>query len=168
MRTVGNREVYLPELEKGNLTVVPEYAGTLTEFLNKKQNGADAAAKASSDLDATVTALDAAGPKPGLVFGKPAAAAGPERVRRHQGVRRQERRQDAVRAGRQVRRSRARRPAGVPAAPVLPAGSEKTYGMEFASFKALDAGGPLTKSALKSGQIAIGLVFSSDGSLATG
>ena len=64
MRTVGNREVYEPELEKGNLTVVPEYAGTLTEFLNKKANGADAAgAWPRSDLDATVKALTALGAK---------------------------------------------------------------------------------------------------------
>jgi len=34
VKTVGNRELYEPALEKGQLQVVPEYAGTLTEFLN--------------------------------------------------------------------------------------------------------------------------------------
>jgi osmoprotectant transport system substrate-binding protein len=37
--------------------------------------------------------------------------------------------------------------------------------LSFSSFKSLDTGGPLTKSALKKGDIQVGLVFSSDGSL---
>ncbi|MEP6697919.1 MAG: glycine betaine ABC transporter substrate-binding protein, partial [Pseudonocardiales bacterium] len=53
VQTIGNRELYLAALEKGEIDVVPEYAGTLTEFINKKQNGPNAAPKASSDLTAT-------------------------------------------------------------------------------------------------------------------
>lgn len=56
-KTVQNREVYEPELEKGTIDVVPEYAATLTEFFNLKKNGPKAKAAASSDLDATLTAL---------------------------------------------------------------------------------------------------------------
>ncbi|WP_329066976.1 ABC transporter substrate-binding protein [Streptomyces sp. NBC_01429] len=58
--TVKNRELYEPSLEKGEIDVVPEYAATITEFLNAKVNGAKAAeAKplASSDADATVAEL---------------------------------------------------------------------------------------------------------------
>jgi hypothetical protein len=39
--------------------------------------------------------------------------------------------------------------------------------MKFTGFPALDAGGPLTKTAIKQGRIQIGLVFSSDGELST-
>ncbi|WJV47058.1 ABC transporter substrate-binding protein [Streptomyces flavofungini] len=53
VKTVQNREVYEPELKKGTIDVAPEYAATLTEFLNLKKNGADAKPLASSDLDAT-------------------------------------------------------------------------------------------------------------------
>jgi osmoprotectant transport system substrate-binding protein len=35
--------------------------------------------------------------------------------------------------------------------------------LHFASFKQLDSGGPLTKTALANGQIDVGLVFTSDG-----
>ncbi|QHY97317.1 Glycine betaine/carnitine/choline-binding protein OpuCC precursor [Streptomyces sp. S4.7] len=59
--TVKNRELYEPSLEKGEIDVVPEYAATLTEFLNAKVNGADEALKtplASSDTAATVAALE--------------------------------------------------------------------------------------------------------------
>src|SRR4051794_17594098 len=75
VKTVGNRELYEPALEKGQLQVVPEYAGTLTEFLNKKANGADAAPKASGDLAATVSALTDLGSAVGLKFGDAADAA---------------------------------------------------------------------------------------------
>ena len=42
VQTIGNRELYEPELEKNKIQVVPEYAATLTEFLNTKQNGENA------------------------------------------------------------------------------------------------------------------------------
>ncbi|WP_431959313.1 ABC transporter substrate-binding protein [Actinacidiphila sp. bgisy160] len=57
IKTVDNRELYEPALEKGQIDVVPEYAATLAEFLNAKANGKDAPPVASSDVDATVTAL---------------------------------------------------------------------------------------------------------------
>lgn len=57
IKTVENREIYEPQLEKGAIDVVPEYAATLAEFLNLKQNGSNAKAVASSDVDATVAAL---------------------------------------------------------------------------------------------------------------
>ncbi|MDT0321463.1 ABC transporter substrate-binding protein [Streptomyces millisiae] len=55
--TVDSREIYEPELESGGIDIVPEYAATLTEFLNAKVNGADAEPVASSDVEETVTAL---------------------------------------------------------------------------------------------------------------
>ena len=42
------------------------------------------------------------------------------------------------------------------------------YGIHFKAFKALDAGGPLTKAALDKGDIDVGLIFSSDSAFATG
>ncbi|KIF76000.1 amino acid ABC transporter substrate-binding protein [Streptomyces sp. 150FB] len=58
--TVENRELYEPALEKGDIDVVPEYAATLTEFLNAKVNGSAKALKkplASADVAATVGEL---------------------------------------------------------------------------------------------------------------
>jgi osmoprotectant transport system substrate-binding protein len=75
VKTIGNRELYLPALEKGELGVVAEYVGTLTEFLNKKQNGESAAPKASGDLEKTRAELTKLGDKAGLKFGEPSEAA---------------------------------------------------------------------------------------------
>ncbi|MFD7545981.1 ABC transporter substrate-binding protein [Streptomyces sp. NPDC059578] len=57
VKTVENREIYEPALEKGTIDVVPEYAATLAEFLNADKNGPDAEPVASSDVDATVAEL---------------------------------------------------------------------------------------------------------------
>ncbi|GAA3821249.1 ABC transporter substrate-binding protein [Streptomyces phyllanthi] len=57
LKTVENREIYEPQLEKGAIDVVPEYAATLAEFLNAEENGPNAEPVASSDVDATVAAL---------------------------------------------------------------------------------------------------------------
>ncbi|MGY0485859.1 ABC transporter substrate-binding protein [Streptomyces sp. WG-D5] len=57
VKTVENREIYEPQLAKGAIDVVPEYAATLAEFLNLEKNGADAEPVASSDVDDTVAAL---------------------------------------------------------------------------------------------------------------
>ncbi|MEU7607176.1 glycine betaine ABC transporter substrate-binding protein, partial [Streptomyces sp. NPDC041003] len=61
IKTVNNRELYEPSLEKGEIDVVPEYAATLAEFLNAKVNGPKAPEEkpvASSDVAATVAALE--------------------------------------------------------------------------------------------------------------
>jgi osmoprotectant transport system substrate-binding protein len=44
-------------------------------------------------------------------------------------------------------------------------GLQKVYGVQFSSFKALDAGGPLTINALKNGQIDAGDIFTTDPSI---
>ncbi|WP_344523612.1 ABC transporter substrate-binding protein [Streptomyces albiaxialis] len=58
VKKVKNRELYAPELEKGRIDVVPEYAATMAEFLNAKENGPKAKPVASSDRDKTVAALE--------------------------------------------------------------------------------------------------------------
>lgn len=45
-------------------------------------------------------------------------------------------------------------------------GLEKTYGLKFKEFKPLDAGGPVTVSAIASGSVDVGLLFTSDPSIA--
>ncbi len=166
VRTVGNREVYEPELEKGSLTVVPEYAGTLTEFLNKKENGADAQAKASSDLDATVAELKQLGDKVGLVFGDASQAADQNAFAVTKAFADKYGVKTLSELGSKCGGLVLGGPPECPQRPFCQPGLEKTYGLSITSFKSLDAGGPLTKKAIKQGQIAVGLVFSSDAALA--
>ncbi|ROS77026.1 glycine betaine ABC transporter substrate-binding protein [Cellulomonas sp. PhB143] len=168
VQTIGNRETYYPALTAGDLTVVPEYVGTLTEFINKKENGADAKPMASADLDATMDALTSLGEKVGLAFGTPSPA--------------QDQNAFAVTTGFAEANDLTTLsdlaatcggvvlggPPECAERSFCQPGLEETYGLDVASFQSLDAGGPLTKKALQQGKATVGLVFSSDGQLTTG
>jgi osmoprotectant transport system substrate-binding protein len=166
VQEVGNRELYLPALERGEIQVFPEYLSTATEFLE----GDDANQVASGDVDATVEALTPLAEAAGLVFGEPAEAADQNAFAVTQafadevGVSTLSELAEACGDGSLVLGG----PGECPERPFCQPGLEETYGLEFDSFSELDAGGPLTKAALQQGEISLGLVFSSDGALAQG
>src|SRR5438270_3930127 len=56
-------------------------------------------------------------------------------------------------------------PPECPTRPFCQPGLQKTYGLNFKSFKSLDAGGPLSKNALANGDVDVALIFSSDGAV---
>jgi osmoprotectant transport system substrate-binding protein len=74
VQVVENRELYEPALEDGDIDVVPDYLATMTEFLNLKVNGSDAAPVATSDADETVEALRSLAEPLGLTVLDPAEA----------------------------------------------------------------------------------------------
>ena len=168
VKDVQSREVYEPALEHGQLDVMPEYAATLTEFLNTKDNGANAKPIASTDISNTIDALKKIGAKHGLEPVEPSTATD----------------QNAF----AVRKDFAAKwgltnlsdltkvkgtlvlggPPECPTRPYCKPGLEKLYGVHFTGFKSLDAGGPLTRAAIQQGKVQIGLVFSSDPALASG
>lgn len=73
-QVVDNRELYLPALVEGDITVVPDYAATMTEFLNREVNGPDAEQVASNDIDETMAALEPLAEQQGLLALEPAEA----------------------------------------------------------------------------------------------
>ena len=165
VRTIGNRETYLPALTGGQLTIVPEYVGTLTEFLNKQVNGANAAAQASPDLTKTVTALTALGKTAGLSFGKASAAQDQNAFAVTKAFADKHHVTTLTELAATCSGIVLGGPPECPTRPFCQPGLVGKYGLHIADFKALDAGGPLTKTALQKGQVALGLVFSSDGAL---
>ncbi|HET8661146.1 MAG TPA: glycine betaine ABC transporter substrate-binding protein [Micromonosporaceae bacterium] len=170
VQKIGNRELYEPALEKGEIQVVPEYAATLADFLNPKVNGASAPAISSSDLDKTMQGLKAAGDKVGIAFGKPSSAQDQNAFAVTKEL--------ADKYGLRTLSDLAAKCSGTatvfggppecPKRPKCQLGLEQTYSFKAGSFSTLDAGGPQTKNALKTGTISVGLVFSSDGALASG
>ncbi len=158
-----NRELYLPALEKGQYDVVPEYAATLTEFLNTAANGANAPVKASSDIATTITQLTPLAAAKGLTVLTPAAATDENAfavtsafatkygVTTLSGL--------AAACGGGVTLGG---PAECPQRPFCQPGLEKTYGLKISGFTALDADGSLTRSAVEQGKVALVEVFSSD------
>jgi osmoprotectant transport system substrate-binding protein len=168
VQKIGNRELYEPALEKGDIQVVPEYAGTLTEFLNKKVNGATAQTLASGDLDKTVTALKDLGSKAGLKFGKPSEAANQNAFAVTKATA-DKYKLTTLSDFADKCSGKATILGGPPECPQRPfcqVGLEKTYGIQFGQFASLDTGGPQTMNALRTGTVTIGLAFSSDSAFA--
>lgn len=154
---LGSREVVEPALQSGQVDLVPEYAGTVLEYLNKN------AGEASSDLNATVaklrdrykplniTVLDPSPAADQNVFAVSKATADKDHLTKTSQV--------APFAAQWTLGG----PPECPTRPFCQPGLSKTYGLNFKSFKSLDAGGPLTEAAIANGQVDMGLVFSSDG-----
>ena len=75
VKPVENRELYAPELESGTVDVVPEYAATLAEFLNRDVNGPQAEPIATGDVEETIEAMRPLAEEKGLEVLEPAEAA---------------------------------------------------------------------------------------------
>ena len=165
VKTLTNREVIEGALEDGSIDVAPEYVGTLTEFLNKKQNGPNAEAVASGDLDATVEALRKLAEEAGLTVLEPSEAADQNAfavTKAFAETNSLTKLSDLTKVTTPLTLGG---PPECPGRPFCRPGLEGTYGLKIAGFKALDAGGPLTLSALKDGSINLGLVFSSSSAI---
>ncbi|MGY2074646.1 glycine betaine ABC transporter substrate-binding protein [Blastococcus sp. SYSU DS0828] len=166
VREAGNRELYLQALRNGEIQVFPEYLATVTETLE----GDEQNQVASGDVQETLAALQPLAEEAGLVVGEPAEAADQNAFAVTQafadelGVSTLSELAEACGDGSLVLGG----PTECPTRPFCQPGLEETYGLEFAEFRALDTGGPLTKAALQRGEISLGLVFSSDGALAQG
>jgi len=161
---LGQREIYLPALQKGGkdngIDLVPEYVGTLLEFVNKN------AGEASGDLDASVGKLRSRLDALGLTALNPSAAQDQNAfaVTRATADRLKAKKlSDLAPAAAQLTLGAG---SECPTRPFCQPGLEKTYGLKFKAFRALDSGGPKTMEALASGDIDVGLVFSSDGGVA--
>lgn len=163
IQATGNRELYLPALQRGELQVHPEYLATVTEFIE----GDDENQVASSDVDATVEALTPLAEQAGLVFGEPSEAANQNAFAVTQefadelGVSTLSELADACGDGSLILGG----PGECPTRPFCQPGLEDTYDLQFASFEEFDAGGPLTKAAIQQGNVSLGLVFTTDGSV---
>jgi osmoprotectant transport system substrate-binding protein len=160
-----NREVLAPALQSGEVQVIPEYLGTYTEFLNLAENGPDAPAVASGDVDQTWAAGRALADAVGVTLLEPSPAADQNAFAVTAAF------ADAnglkslsdLAAYSQTAPIRLGGPPECPDRPFCQIGLEETYGIAVGEFVPLDAGGPLTKQALEQGSIDLGLIFSSDG-----
>jgi len=153
---LGSRELVEPALMTGLVQLVPEYTGSALEFVSLGR------AHATASVAATASALASWMGARGIVTAQPAAA------------------QDAnaiVVTGATAARYRLRTisdlaraapglvfggPPECPERPDCLPGLRRAYGLQFRAFAALDAGGPLTRQALKSGDIGVALLFTTD------
>jgi osmoprotectant transport system substrate-binding protein len=161
---LGQREIYLPALQKGGadngIDLVPEYVGTLLEFVNKN------AGEASGNLDQSVTRLRARLDEIGLTALNPSPAADQNAFAVTQATADRLRLKRISDLGPHAANMTLGAGPECPTRPFCQPGLEQTYGLKFKTFRPLDSGGPKTMEALAKGDIDVGLVFSSDGAVA--
>ncbi len=167
IKELTTREVIIPALEKGEIQLTPEYLGSLTEFLNKEVNGADAEQVASGDTDATFAAAQELAEPQGLTLLTPSPAQDQNSFAVTQEFASQNNLETLSQLGTYSQTSPITLggPPECPKRPFCEPGLEQTYDVKVGSFVPLDAGGPLTIQALKQGKVNVGLVFSSSGSV---
>jgi len=154
----GSREIYAVALEAGQIHLVPEYVGSALAFKGGTPT-ADSAATAE-DLRTVwagdgVSVLEPAPAQDKNGFVVTAAMAADLGVAKVSDL--------AALNGTLIL-------GGPPECPerefCLP-GLESVYGLSFAEFKPLDVGGPLTVAALEGDEIQVGLLFTTDGVIAS-
>lgn len=163
---VGNRELYLTDLESGDISLMPEYASTLTEFLNVRANGDGGDPAASSDLDETVQALTDLAEEAGLTVGTPVPAQDQNAYAVTTGFAEKHDLTTLTDLATNCGEVTLGGPPECPERSFCQLGLADVYGFDFGEFTSLDAGGPLTKEALRKGDVVLGMVLSSDADLA--
>jgi osmoprotectant transport system substrate-binding protein len=153
---LGTRELVEPALMTGLVQLVPEYTGSALNFISLGRRSA------TSDATQSDRALARSAARRGLVAAQPAPAQDANAIV-----------VTAATAARYHLRSigdlatAARKlvfggpPECRERADCLP-GLERRYGLRFATFTPTDTGGPLTMQALASGQIGVGLLFTTN------
>jgi osmoprotectant transport system substrate-binding protein len=150
----GTREIYRPALEAGELDLIPEYIGTMLTNLG---------GTASSDSAATHAALQAAWAPMGITVLDYAAAQDKNGLFVTRATAEEfgfVRTSDlATVNGRLVFGG----PPECPNREFCLIGLQEVYGLDFAEFRPLDVGGPITVTALETGEIDVALLFTSSG-----
>ncbi len=156
---IGAREVYYPQVQKGAITIIPEYNGTLLTV----EADPSSTAKTTADVDA---ALAAKLPSTLTVL-NPAPAADSDAITVTQATAAKDHlksiadlapyAKDMVLGGPPEFKTRSD---GI-------AGLKSTYGLTFKSFDPLDESGPITLSALTSGKVQAADVFTTTPQIVT-
>lgn len=155
---LGNREIVKPALEAGEIDFVPEYVGAALTFFDQEPTADSAATHAAlstafAEVGVAVLEFSEAQDVNSIVVTSQLAAdlglSSIGDLAAHNGT---------LIFG---------APPECPGRDACLIGLSGIYGIEFAEFKPLDAGGPLTREALSSGQIDVALLFSTDAAIAT-
>jgi osmoprotectant transport system substrate-binding protein len=156
---LGKREVVFPALEKGEIQLLPEYNGSVLSFLNPEAT-AVTSEEVNTALEPLLQAKNLVALEQSPAEDKDAWAVTQETASRYNLRTLDDLKPVASQLVVGGPPELKTRPAGLP-------GLKRVYGIpDFKEFKALDAGGPLTVSALKKGDIDVGRVFTTQGVIA--
>jgi osmoprotectant transport system substrate-binding protein len=156
---LGARELVEPSLQRGLVEFVPEYAGSALEFLTGGEG------VTSSNEEATHDRLRDAFAERGVAVLAPA----PAQDQNGFAVSRETADRYGLRTISQLVPKASELvfggPPECPERPLCLGGLEDRYGLEFGAFEPLDAGGPVSVTALRSGNVDVALLFTTDAAI---
>lgn len=167
VKNFATRDVYLPALQQGEVQVSADYLASMTEALNRKDNGPQAVAVSSPDTEATLAKLAELAAPRGLQPLEPAEA---KNVNSYA----------VTKKFAQTHRLKTLSDLGEMGQPVILAansdcserqdcalGLESVYGIRISRIEPLGFDSAETKRALTSNEVQLGQVASTDGGLAS-
>ena len=153
---IGSREAYVPALQDGSIDLIPEYTGALLHYFDEDATATDSESvykelTAATPKNLSVLTMSSAEDKDVVAVTKETAEKySLESISDLAAVS-----DELVLGGPPEWKTRRQ---GVK-------GLADVYGVEFGTFRALDAGGPLTVQALKNGQVDAADLFTTDPSI---
>jgi osmoprotectant transport system substrate-binding protein len=159
---LGPREFVAPALMRGLLELVPEYAGTALQFASLGRQSSTADVRATRDdlvqtlANHHVTALEPSPAQDANTFVVTRATAARYGLRTLS---------DVAKIAPELTFGG---PPECPSRPQCLAGLERVYKLKFKEFVRLDAGGPVTRQALKDGYVDVALLFTTDPAIERG
>jgi osmoprotectant transport system substrate-binding protein len=165
LKLVESRDVYAPEMQKGNVDISADYLSSMTEYLNAQTNGPDAEMVASNDPDATVEELRKLAEPTGIEPLEPAEAQDANAF----AVTKEFAEENDVKSLSDL--AAVGEPITLAAAEDCSErddcelGLEETYGLKITKVEPLGFGTQGTKDALKNGEVTLGQVGTSDATL---
>ena len=156
---LGPRELVEPSLQRGLVEFVPEYSGSALEFLTRGEGLAtsnedrthDLLAREFAERGVTVLAPAPAQDQNGFAVSRETA----ERYGLRSISQLIPEAHELVFGG----------PPECPERPLCLGGLEDAYGLEFGEFEPLDAGGPISVTALRAGTVDVALFFTTDAAI---
>lgn len=150
---IGQREIYLPELESGNIDVLPEYSGNLMQYLDENATASEPeqiAAALEESLPEGLRALDAAEATDQDSYTVTRAFAEEHQLSTIADLAK-------VPGPLQIAAN-----SEFETRPYGPTGAQEVYGVELSVVPVEDSGGPLTVKALTDGDAQVADIYTAD------
>ena len=165
VKNLGARDIYLDPLEKGDVQISADYLSSLTEALNRKANGEDAAPVASPDTDATLAELKTLAGKYGITPLEPAEAQDANAYAVTKDYAEQNNLTTLSDLGKLGKPIALAANSDCSERPDCGKGLTSVYGIKLSKIEPLGFGSADTKNALTKGEVQLGQVGTTDGSL---
>lgn len=165
-KLVTTRDVYLPELSKGSVDIVPDYLAGITDFLNTEKNGPDAPLVSSNDPQATLEALKPLAEAKGISILPPSEATDQNAFFVTKDFAEQNDLSTLSDFAAMNQPIKLGAPPDCEGRADCEGGLTKTYGFKITEIVPLDFASAQVKDAVKSGEVQMGETGTTDGTLA--